>query len=195
MCAPHLRRCRCILFACQWCRSVPADGNRSSTKLEKLFILRRRGKHSVCLCELKRANEQQTGRVPLRVDAERHWNQGTIKLLVQAEGPEPRFVSQIFDCRALRHRQWGGMHREREKGFLCGQYMTDGPWFSWAIASVAASVVVVGGGGRVEGRKAARWWKDGESGEGQRGKKGAWKSVFIFLIICPPYGITGTPFY
>lgn len=35
-----------LYFVCQRSRSVPADGNRSSTKLEKLFILRRWGKRS-----------------------------------------------------------------------------------------------------------------------------------------------------
>lgn len=57
------------------------------------------------------------------------------------------------------YRQRSGMHREREKGFLCGQYVTDGVWFSWAITSAAVGV------------ESRRHQKGGEAVKGWRGKE------------------------
>lgn len=50
-----------------------------------------------CLCELKCVNEEQAG----RATRGKPRNQGTIKLLVQAEGVKPRSVCQNFDCCAF----------------------------------------------------------------------------------------------
>lgn len=186
--------CHSIVGACQQKRTIPAQQNRSLSKLQKGFIMfedhivvKVTRETFVCSCDVwmtGRPGGQQE--VTLGADTERHWNQGTIKLLVRAAGLRPRFVCQTFDCSTfITDREVECTESERKVSCVVN---------TWQMAydSVELSQVQRWGLSQGDTRKAPRRWKDGE---GKRRRKEAWKSVFIFLITYQPHGIAGMPFY
>lgn len=113
---------------------VPINGTLSEQKLEETKIFFRdcirviRLTYLVCVT-LKVLFDWQIGRAPrgnVRSATERHQNQGTIKLLVQAVGLKPKIVCQSFACYTFTMDTKGERITRERAGFLSGQYMTDG---------------------------------------------------------------------
>lgn len=145
MCVRGCSACvlHCVMWACQRSCSVPAEWNRSLSKLRKRIIMFQD------YTTVKVMRETYCVNFNVWMNSRLGGQQGVTLKGTETKGPSSYLFKQrgwsqdlcartLIAALSVQTVKWNALRAR--KGFLCGQYMTDGIWFSWAITSVVVGV-------------------------------------------------------